>query len=70
MPDYPGNDYFNTFGNLLHDPRAALLFPDLAAGTALHLSGQARITFSGEQRLCAFAPTQARLLRAGVMRPN
>ncbi|MGO9390142.1 pyridoxamine 5'-phosphate oxidase family protein [Rhodoblastus sp.] len=64
VPDYPGNNYFNTFGNLLHDPAAALLFPDFAHATALHLSGQARVTFAGEQRFWTFTPQTARLLRA------
>ncbi len=64
VPDYPGNNYFNTFGNLLHDPAAALLFPDFASATALHLSGKAQIDFSGEQRLWNFTPQSARILRA------
>jgi predicted pyridoxine 5'-phosphate oxidase superfamily flavin-nucleotide-binding protein len=65
IADYPGNNYFNTFGNLLHDARAALLFPDLATGTALHLGGEARIEFSGEQRFWIFTPKYARRLGAG-----
>ncbi len=28
IPDYAGNNYFNSLGNLLLDPRAALLVPD------------------------------------------
>jgi predicted pyridoxine 5'-phosphate oxidase superfamily flavin-nucleotide-binding protein len=63
IPDFPGNNYFNTFGNLLHDPRAALLFPDFPGGTALHLAGEARLSLSGEERTWTFAPREARLLR-------
>jgi predicted pyridoxine 5'-phosphate oxidase superfamily flavin-nucleotide-binding protein len=40
-PDYPGNNMFNTLGNLAVDPAAALLFPDFAGGRTLQLSGKA-----------------------------
>lgn len=43
IPDYRGNHYFNTLGNLLLEPRAGLLFVDLDAGRLLHLSGTAEI---------------------------
>ena len=62
VPDYRGNNYFNTFGNLLHDPSAALLFVDFAKGTALHLLGEARIDFSGGPRSWTFVPDAARIL--------
>ena len=39
IPDYRGNRYFNTLGNLLLEPRAALLFVDFAAGRLLQLQG-------------------------------
>jgi hypothetical protein len=39
IPDYAGNRYFNTLGNLLLDPRAALLFPDFANGDLLLVQG-------------------------------
>jgi uncharacterized protein len=38
-PDYPGNNMFNSFGNLTIDPTAALLFVDFRRGTTLQLSG-------------------------------
>jgi uncharacterized protein len=40
-PDYPGNNMFNSFGNLAVDDSAALLFLDFAEGRALQLSGTA-----------------------------
>jgi predicted pyridoxine 5'-phosphate oxidase superfamily flavin-nucleotide-binding protein len=43
VPDFTGNRYFNTLGNLLLDPRAALLFIDFASGDLLQLQGQAQI---------------------------
>jgi uncharacterized protein len=42
-PDYPGNDLFNSLGNLVQNPAAALLFIDFAAGSALQLSGVADV---------------------------
>jgi len=46
VPDYRGNRYFNSFGNLLLDPRAALLFLDFASGTVLHLQGDVEIVWN------------------------
>jgi predicted pyridoxine 5'-phosphate oxidase superfamily flavin-nucleotide-binding protein len=62
VPDFPGNNYFNTFGNLLHDPRAALLFPDFQRGCSLHLAGEARLHM--DSRRWTFAPRAARRLDA------
>jgi len=42
-PDYPGNNMFNSFGNLSADPTAALLFMDFRAGITLQLSGAATV---------------------------
>jgi hypothetical protein len=42
-PDYPGNNMFNSFGNLAVDPAAALLFVDFRAGVTLQLSGTATV---------------------------
>jgi predicted pyridoxine 5'-phosphate oxidase superfamily flavin-nucleotide-binding protein len=42
-PDYPGNNMFNSFGNLAVDPSAALLFIDFDTGTTLHMSGKATV---------------------------
>lgn len=42
-PDYPGNNLFNSFGNLADDPTAALLFVDFTTGNTLHLSGTATV---------------------------
>lgn len=42
-PDYPGNNMFNSFGNLEIDPTAALLFLDFDTGRTVHLSGTAGI---------------------------
>lgn len=45
-PDYPGNNMFNSLGNLAVDDTAALLFIDFATGSTLHLSGTASIDWA------------------------
>jgi predicted pyridoxine 5'-phosphate oxidase superfamily flavin-nucleotide-binding protein len=42
-PDYPGNNLFNSFGNLAVNPEASLLFPDFGSGRTLQLSGTAEV---------------------------
>lgn len=42
-PDYPGNNLFNSFGNLAVDPEASLLFFDFDTGRTLQLSGTAEV---------------------------
>jgi predicted pyridoxine 5'-phosphate oxidase superfamily flavin-nucleotide-binding protein len=59
VPDYVGNFYFNTLGNLLQWPNAGLLVPDFNDGSLLQLAGKATIDhdspdahkFPGAQRL-------------------
>ncbi len=40
-PDYPGNNMFNSLGNLAVDTSAALLFVDFESGASLQISGTA-----------------------------
>ncbi|HEY6179815.1 MAG TPA: pyridoxamine 5'-phosphate oxidase family protein, partial [Kofleriaceae bacterium] len=47
IPDYPGNRYFNTLGNLVSEPRAALVFVDFARGDLLHVQGPTEIDWHG-----------------------
>ena len=42
-PDYPGNNMFNSLGNLVMDDAAALLFIDFTTGSTLRLSGVAEV---------------------------
>ena len=43
IPDYAGNNFFNTIGNLLENPAIGLVFVDFETGGLLHLSGRAAI---------------------------
>jgi uncharacterized protein len=45
-PDYPGNNMFNSFGNLAIDDEAALMFVDFATGASLQLSGTAQVEWT------------------------
>lgn len=64
VPDYAGNQFFNTIGNLLMNPRAGLLFIDFATGDLLYLAVEAEILWEGEQ-IKTFVGAQ-RLLRFRV----
>lgn len=43
IPDYDGNNFFNTFGNIMRDPRCGLQFPDFESGDLLTLNGHGAI---------------------------
>ncbi|HEY9461314.1 MAG TPA: pyridoxamine 5'-phosphate oxidase family protein [Paralcaligenes sp.] len=49
IPDFTGNFFFNTLGNLLHDPRAGLLFIDFESADLLYVSADAHIIWDGPQ---------------------
>src|SRR3546814_14766932 len=40
IPDFSGNQFFNTLGNIAINPRAGLLFVDFATGDLLTLTGR------------------------------
>ncbi|SHH11600.1 pyridoxamine 5'-phosphate oxidase family protein [Cognatishimia maritima] len=46
IPDYAGNNFFNTIGNIVADPHVGLLFIDFETGGLLHISGRATIDWS------------------------
>ncbi|MBL0728389.1 pyridoxamine 5'-phosphate oxidase family protein [Piscinibacter sp. HJYY11] len=50
IPDYVGNRFFNTMGNLAVNPRAGLLFIDYADGHLLQLTGDAELLWEGDLR--------------------
>lgn len=43
FPDFSGNKFFNTIGNIEDDGRVGLFFPNFENGDALFISGKARI---------------------------
>jgi hypothetical protein len=73
-PDYPGNNLFNSLGNITEDPHAALLFFDFLAGATLQLSGLASLQWTaagdpgddgGTGRRVSFIPHRV-VWRAGL----
>lgn len=46
VPDYTGNGFFNTLGNLTVDPRAGLLFVDFAQGHLLQLTARGGVVWN------------------------
>ncbi|MCK7615819.1 pyridoxamine 5'-phosphate oxidase family protein [Roseibium sediminicola] len=48
FPDYAGNKFYNTLGNILNDPRAGLLFVDFASGNLLQLTGRASVDWDSD----------------------
>ena len=64
-PDFLGNAFFNTLGNLAVNPRCGLLFLDFDSGDLLHIAATARIVHDGAE-LEAFQGAQ-RLLRLQVI---
>lgn len=64
IPDYAGNNHFNTIGNLVLNPAAGCLFVDFQAGSLLQLTGAATIDWgSGE---VAKFPGARRLIRFDI----
>jgi len=74
IPDYAGNRFFNTLGNMLENPRAGLLFIDFASGDLLQLTGRTEIVWDGEEvrafagaeHLWRLAPSHGRWLRGAL----
>ncbi len=64
MPDFAGNGFFNTLGNLQLLPRAGLLFVDFANGDLLQVAADAELRWDardvgaepGAERLLRFTP--------------
>ena len=67
IPDYSGNNHFNTIGNLVLDPRAGLLFVDFESGGMLQMTGRTEMDwdskelgrFPGARRLIRFTLDEA-----------
>ncbi|KAK3842517.1 MAG: hypothetical protein J3R72DRAFT_132779 [Linnemannia gamsii] len=43
FPDYSGNRFFNTLGNIMNDERVGLMFVNFGVGDTLQVTGRARI---------------------------
>ena len=54
IPDYSGNNHFNTLGNFLLNPKAGLIFTDFESGDLLMLTGTVEILWEDEPEVVAF----------------
>ncbi|MEH3024070.1 MAG: pyridoxamine 5'-phosphate oxidase family protein [Pseudomonas oryzihabitans] len=74
IPDFNGNLFFNTLGNILANGQAGLLFIDGDSGDLLQLSGLAEVlvdspeiaAFEGAERLWTFRPQRIVRRRAAL----
>ena len=74
IPDYSGNRYFNTLGNLEVNPKAGLLFVDFANGDVLQITGRTEIVWDGPEvealpgaeRLWRLVPSHGQWLRGAM----
>jgi predicted pyridoxine 5'-phosphate oxidase superfamily flavin-nucleotide-binding protein len=74
VPDFVGNYFFNTLGNLVVNPRAGLLFVDFDNGDLLYVAVTAEIiwdgpevdAFAGAQRLMRFKVQSMRLVESSL----
>jgi len=65
VPDYAGNTFFNTLGNLQLEPRCGLLFVDYATGERLHVAARAELQW-GSERMLRFEVIRAVHVRGGL----
>ena len=71
IPDFAGNFFFNTFGNIALNPKVGLLFIDYASHDLLHIAGHAELildgpaidAYAGAERLLSITVDQAILRR-------
>lgn len=74
VPDFPGNLFFNTLGNLVVEPRAGLLFIDFTSGDLLQVSVHCEViweglelnNFRGAERLLRLTVTGMRRMSAAL----
>lgn len=65
VPDFVGNAFFNTLGNIAVQPKAGLLFMDFGSGDALYAAVEAEVIWEGPE-VESFAGAQ-RLLKMHVV---
>jgi len=74
FPDFSGNLFFNTIGNIQSDRRVGLFFPNFASGDAVFVAGEAEVewdgpnveAFAGAERLVHVMPTRVILAKSAL----
>ena len=54
IPDFRGNNHFNTLGNFVLNPKAGLVFPDFATGDLLQVTGSVVLLDADHPDVAAF----------------
>ena len=75
FPDFSGNNFFNTLGNIAEDSRVGLFIPDFKKGGGVWVSGQANILwdsntwghFEGAKRFISITPKAILLTPDGIL---
>ena len=67
IPDYRGNHFFNTQGNLLLNPLAGLLFIDHHSGDLLQLTGHTELLWQDTERREIRFTVDSGVWRAGAL---
>jgi uncharacterized protein len=66
LPDYSGNNHYNSIGNLLLDSRMGMMIPNFASGSYLQLSGNARVV-TDKYEVDALYPAEPGTNRVGAV---
>ncbi len=75
IPDYAGNNAFNTLGNFIVNPKAGLMFVDYNTGNILQMTGRTEVlwdetpevkAFEGAKRVWRFTFTEGHILKAAA----
>jgi uncharacterized protein len=69
LPEFAGNNHFNSLGNLRMDPRMGITFPDFEGGGMLQLSGVAEVETDSEMAASVF-PGALRLITFRIEQVN
>jgi len=68
IPDYDGNNFFNTFGNIMLDPRCGIQFPDFLTGDILTLNGHADVISDDPDGVAAYGSNRYLKFEADTVR--
>lgn len=66
FPDYPGNNLFNTLGNIIQNPNVGLFFFDFENGDTLQLTGKAQIIWEVSEQNAVDFPGAQRFIEFNI----
>lgn len=62
IPDYSGNNHFNTIGNLQMDPRMGITVPRFRTGGMIQMTGTAVVDWDGNRAVAEHGPGAQRVI--------